>query len=287
MEPTVIEALDLEYQYDGIPALQGLTLRLARGRALAVLGANGAGKSTLFLHLNGTLRPRSGEVRLDGRRCAHGRKELLEWRRRVGIVFQDPDDQLFAATVAQDVSFGPLNLGLAEAEVLQRVDEALAAIEISHLAERPTHQLSFGQKKRVALAGVLAMRPEVVLLDEPTAGLDPSGVGEMLAALARLRAAGTTLVLATHDMDLAYAWADEVAVLHEGRLLGQGEPEAILGDEELLRTARLRMPGALAMARALRAAGVLADDRRGLPRDIPGLCRALREESTSALAELG
>jgi cobalt/nickel transport system ATP-binding protein len=154
--------------------------------------------------------------------------------------------------VAEDVSFGPLNLGLDEAEVTRRVDEALAAVEISHLAERPTHQLSFGQKKRAALAGVLAMRPEVVLLDEPTAGLDPSGVQELLNALDRLRSAGTTLVLATHDMNLAYAWADEVAVLHEGRLLGRGAPEAILGDEVLLRTARLRMPGALEMARALR-----------------------------------
>lgn len=275
MEAAAVEALELAYAYEGVPALRGLTLRLPRGRAVAVLGANGAGKSTLFLHLNGTLRPRSGEVRIEGRRRGRGRRELLEWRRRVGIVFQDPDDQLFAATVAQDVSFGPLNLGLPEEEVLRRVDEALAAVDIAHLADRPTHQLSFGQKKRAALAGVLAMRPQVVLLDEPTAGLDPAGVEELLAALARLRTAGTTLALATHDMDLAYAWADEVAVLHEGRLLAQGDPAAVLADEALLRTARLRMPGALALARALSAAGVLAGDARALPRDVPGLCRAL------------
>jgi cobalt/nickel transport system ATP-binding protein len=283
MDPFVIEALELEYEYEGIPALRGLTLRLPRARALALLGANGAGKSTLLLHLNGILRPRSGEVRIDGQRCGYGRRDLLEWRLRVGIVFQDPDDQLFAATVAQDVSFGPLNLGLAEREVLRRVEEVLTVLEISHLADRPTHQLSFGQKKRVALAGVLAMRPEVLLLDEPTAGLDPNGAEEMLLALNRLRVAGTTLVLATHDMDLAYAWADRVAVLHEGRLLGQGEPEAILGDAALLRTARLRMPGALEMARALRAAGVLPSGPKDLPRSIPGLCRALVEERAPAV----
>jgi len=281
MEPSLLEALGLEYQYEGVPALRGLTLRLQRGRCLALLGANGAGKSTLFLHLNGTLRPHRGEVRMNGRSCGHGRKELLEWRRRVGIMFQDPDDQLFAATVAQDVSFGPLNLGLSREETLRRVDEALAAVDIAHLAERPTHQLSFGQKKRVALAGVLAMRPEVVLLDEPTAGLDPSGVQELLAALDRLRAGGTTLALATHDMDLAFEWADAVAVLHEGRLLGEGAPEAILGDEATLRIARLRMPAALKLARTLRAAGSLgaADD----PRSVEELCRQMTATRTAAV----
>jgi cobalt/nickel transport system ATP-binding protein len=287
MVPAVIEAVKVDYEYEGVPALRGLTLRLPRAHALAVLGANGAGKSTLFLHLNGTLRPRSGEIRIDGRPCGYSRRELLEWRRRVGIVFQDPDDQLFAATVAQDVSFGPLNLGLAEEEVLRRVDEALAAVEIPHLADRPTHQLSFGQKKRVALAGVLAMRPEVVLLDEPTAGLDPGGVEEMLVALDRLRAAGTTLVIATHDMDLAYAWADQVAVLHEGRLLGQGDPVEILGDAALLNTARLRMPGALEMARSLFATGVLPGDPRDLPRSIPELCSALAKARAVALLRHG
>lgn len=271
----ILEALALEHGYDGVPALRGLTLRLWPGRRVALLGANGAGKSTLLLHLNGTLRPARGEVRMDGRPCRHGRRALREWRRRVGMVFQDPEDQLFAATVAQDVSFGPLNLDLSPTAALRRVEDALAAVGIAELADRPTHQLSFGQRRRVALAGVLAMRPDVVLLDEPTAGLDPAAAEELLAVLERLRAGGATPVITTHDLDLALEWADEVAVLHEGRVLGAGAPEVVLGDEGLLRTARLRMPRVLELSRAVRRAGLLPAGAAPAHRSVGDLCRDL------------
>src|SRR5262249_51632458 len=151
-----------------------------RGRRLAILGANGSGKTTVLLHLNGTLKPRSGEVRLDGKAMAHDHDSLITWRRRVGLVLQNADDQLFAPTVAEDVSFGPLNLGLSHHETRTRVSNALSALHIDHLADRATHMLSFGQKKRVAIAGLVAMQPEILLLDEPTAGLDHLGTESLL-----------------------------------------------------------------------------------------------------------
>jgi cobalt/nickel transport system ATP-binding protein len=164
----LMEISGLAYFYPGgVAGLDGLDLRIARGRKLAVLGPNGAGKTTLLLHLNGSLRPASGQIRLDGGTMSYGRQALNDWRRRVGLVLQDADDQLFAASVAEDVSFGPLNLGLTEGETRQRVTEALAALNMSHLAQRSTHMLSFGQKKRAAIAGAIAMRPEILMLDEP------------------------------------------------------------------------------------------------------------------------
>lgn len=253
MNPPLLAARRLGYTYPGgVTALHDLELTIVRGRKLALLGPNGSGKTTLLLHLNGTLQPQQGELRLDGRPAGYDRRSRRAWRNQVGLVLQEPDDQLFSASVAQDVSFGPLNLGLPEAEVETRVAEALAALGIESLAKRPTHALSFGQKKRVALAGVLAMRPQVLILDEPTAGLDHQGVGQLLAVLERLCAAGTTLVFATHDVDLVYAWADEVALFCDGRVLRQGETVAVLSDQTLLAAARLRPPVLLALAQLLR-----------------------------------
>lgn len=241
MAGVILAARGLAYRYPGgARGLRGIDLEVPRGLRLALLGANGAGKSTLLLHLNGTLRPERGEVHLSGRAMGYGRADLAEWRRRVGLVLQDPDDQLFSASVYQDVSFGPLNLGLAEGAARERVEEALAAMEIGDLRDRPTHLLSFGQKKRAAIAGVLAMRPEVLLLDEPMAGLDPEGAERLLDLLERLHRAGTTLVLATHDLDLARSWADEAVVLHEGTVVGRGAPGRVLQDAALVARARLR-----------------------------------------------
>jgi cobalt/nickel transport system ATP-binding protein len=250
MSAIILAARDIDYVYPGdIQALQGLNLLIERGRKLAVLGPNGSGKTTLLLHLNGTLKPRRGQILLDGQPVAYDRRFLNVWRSRVGLVLQEPDDQLFSASVYQDVSFGPLNQGLSEPAARQRVLEALQALHIQPLAERATHMLSFGQKKRVAIAGILAMRPAILILDEPTAGLDAQGVMQLLAVLEAQ--AGTTLVFATHDVDLAYTWADEVAVFCDGRVLQQGETVAILSDRELLRAARLPMPLLLELAQAL------------------------------------
>lgn len=226
--------------------LRDSSLRIGRGSRIALLGANGSGKTTLLSALSGALEPTAGVVRFGGQELRHDRRSLREHRRHVQLVLQDPDDQLFSADVTQDVSFGPLNLGLDEAAAWARVEEALDLLSVTHLAERPTHQLSYGERKRVAIAGAVAMRPEVLLLDEPTAGLDPVGVTELMATLTGL---DTTVVLATHDVDLALAWADEVAVVCAGSVR-QGPPGLLL-DADLVRSARLRMPWQLELVTRL------------------------------------
>ncbi|MBB4196862.1 cobalt ABC transporter ATP-binding protein [Rhodoblastus sphagnicola] len=262
----LLEARGLSYSYPGgVSALAALDISVGRGRKLAILGPNGAGKTTLLLHLNGTLRPSSGDIRLDGAAVGYERDALIGWRRRVGLVLQDADDQLFAASVAEDVSFGPLNLGLSDEETRRRVAEALAALKIADLAERPTHMLSFGQKKRAAIAGALAMRPEILLLDEPTAGLDRAGAALLLDALKRLSEAGTTLVFTTHDVDLAWAFADEAALFCDGRVVAQGDVAEVLVDGAVLARAQLQPPLLARLGLALRDKGLLDRDA-GLPR---------------------
>lgn len=257
----------------GRPVLEGASLTVPAGRRLALLGANGSGKTTLLRCLSGALRPTTGVVAVDGVPLEHSRSGLRTHRQEVQLVLQDPDDQLFSASVAQDVSFGPLNLGLAEDDVRARVAEALRLLAVDPLAGRPTHQLSYGERKRVAIAGAVAMRPCVLLLDEPTAGLDPSAVAETLAALTRLQEHDSTVVMSTHDVDLALRWADEVAVVVD-RTVVQGGPEDVLGDDGLLARARLERPWALSVGARLRALGLLPDDEV-LPRDVAGLLAAL------------
>lgn len=271
----LIEAHDLCYTFaGGIPALSGIDFAVAPRARVALLGANGAGKTTLLLHLIGSLKPASGCIRVAGEDAGYDRRGLKRWRTLVGLVLQDPDDQLFAGTVYEDVSFGPLNLGLPEPDVHARVTAALAALGIADLAARPVHMLSFGQKRRVAIAGIVAMRPQVLLLDEPTAGLDPHGVGQLLAVLDGLAAAGTALVLSTHDVDLAYGWAKTVALMHQGRIAAEGPPEAVLADDAALAQARLRRPILLEVAMQARAAGL---ERAGpLPRRAADLARWLQ-----------
>ena len=276
MSDPLLAIRGLNYCYSGgIAALHQLDLSIEKGRKLAILGANGSGKTTLLLHLNGTFRPTRGDLLLDGRPVGYDRRFLNDWRRRVGLVLQEPDDQLFAATVGQDVSFGPLNLGLSAAETAERVREALEALRIAHLRDRATHQLSFGQKKRVAIAGVLAMRPEILVLDEPTAGLDAHGVTHLLGALQPLHAAGTTLVFSTHDVELAYAWADHVALFHNGAVLRQGETVAVLADREMMQQARMRSPLLLELAQLLREES--GDAAWQAPRSREALLALLRE----------
>ncbi|MDA8232429.1 MAG: ATP-binding cassette domain-containing protein [Magnetospirillum sp.] len=243
MPPPLLEARRLAYAYvGGTAALTGLDLTIARGERLAVLGPNGAGKTTFLLHLNGTLRPAGGQILLDGRPARYDRASLAAWRRRVGLVLQDPDDQLFAPTVAEDVSFGPLNLGLSDDETRVRVEDALKAMGMDALAGRPPHMLSFGQKKRAAIAGAVAMRPELLVLDEPTAGLDAAGAAALLTVLEGLHAAGTTLVFATHDVDFAWAWADTVALFEGGTVTVQGKAETVLADRAMLGRANMPLP---------------------------------------------
>jgi cobalt/nickel transport system ATP-binding protein len=260
MTPAVLSARELTFRYGDVAGIAGLSLEVSEGRRLAIVGANGAGKTTLLLHLNGTNRPLSGTVLLRGEPVAYDRAGLTALRTAVGLVFQNPDDQLFAGSVYQDVSFGPLNIGLEESVVRARVEEALEALEISHLRDRPTHMLSFGQKKRAAIAGAVAMRPDVLILDEPMAGLDPSGSWHLMGLLTRLHEAGTTLVVATHDMSLAYEWADEVAVLRDGAIVAHGDPQDVMHDPAELAHSGLRVPWVADIAQTLRDCGVLPPD---------------------------
>ena len=264
MSENVLVALrGVSFSYeDGPPVLSGLDFEVREGRALALLGRNGSGKTTLMRLLSGGLRPDGGEVTVEGRAVRYDRKGLTALRTTVQLVVQDPDDQLFAASVGQDVSFGPLNIGLSDTEVRARVAQSLAALDITALADRPTHLLSYGQRKRTAIAGAIAMRPRVLILDEPTAGLDPDGQERLLATLDGLRASGTTVVMATHDVDLALRWADDAALLtpsgaHTGPAAG------MLARTDLLAEAGLRLPWGVAVARLLRTRGLLTGPATG------------------------
>ncbi len=232
----ILELDGLHYQYPGrsTPALDGASLTVPAGSKLAVVGRNGSGKSTLFLHCNGILRPDRGVIRLAGRAVAYDRGSMLDWRRRVGIVFQNSDDQLFSASVAQDISFGPLNLGLSEQEARSRVLAAAEKCAISDLLDRPTHALSGGQKTRVALAGVLAMDPQLLLVDEVTGSLDPWMRRQLLLIFQQLVADGKTVVMSTHDVDVARRWADLVVVMEAGRVVAADRPAAVFADHALV-----------------------------------------------------
>lgn len=250
---SILEARNVSFAYGPTKwAVRDLSFKLDMPQRVCLLGSNGVGKSTLMLLLNGTLRPQEGELIVLGQPIDYSRAGLHQLRRQVGMVLQDPDDQLFGATVEQDVAFGPLNNGMSSSEARAIVDETLHGLGIPYLAERPIHELSLGEKKRVAIAGVLVLRPKVILLDEPTAGLDFAGICAMLALLKKLHAEGTTLVISTHDTDLAYEWACEAWVLHEGRVAAQGAIGEVMMDRAMLDKAHLKMPWVVDLGLAIR-----------------------------------
>lgn len=253
LETHILEARGVSFAYGPAKwAIRDLSFSLLKPERVALLGSNGVGKSTLMLMLNGTLRPQEGELFVLGQPIDYSRAGLHRIRREVGMVLQDPDDQLFGATVEQDVAFGPLNNGKTSQDARCLVDETLSDLGISHLAERPIHELSLGEKKRVAIAGVLVLRPRIILLDEPTAGLDFAGICAMLALLKKLHQAGTTLVISTHDTDLAYEWANEAWVLGDGRVMAQGPIGEVMKDRATLRQAHLKVPWLIELGLAIR-----------------------------------
>jgi cobalt/nickel transport system ATP-binding protein len=253
----LLEFADVGFRYpDGNTGLDGCSLTIARGSRNALIGANGAGKTTLFQNANGLLRPQRGVIRYAGRAIDYSRTGLRGLRSEVGLVFQNPDQQLFSASVREDVSFGPFNLGLDEATVRQRVATALHAVGMTEYADRPVHNLSFGQKKRVCIAGVLAMEPRLLILDEPMAGLDHAMRAELLAVLDRLHGSGITLLLATHDIDFAYRWADRVHLMADGRCPAAFAASDLPDRADELKAAGLPMPGIVELHRRLQAHGL-------------------------------
>jgi len=238
VNPPVVEVRDLSYAYpDGTKALQGISLAVGPGEAVALVGANGAGKSTLLLHLNGYLMPAAGAVLIGGTPLT--RETAAAVRRAVGMVFQDPDDQLFMPTVAEDVAFGPLNAGLTPDEVERRVTKALERVGKSHLRERPPYKLSAGEKRAVAIATVLAMAPDVLVMDEPSSNLDPRGRRRLIE---QLRSFGHTRIIATHDLELVVEVCSRVIVLDGGRLVAEGPATVLLNDEALMLAHGLERP---------------------------------------------
>jgi cobalt/nickel transport system ATP-binding protein len=241
MSHHLVQASHLSYRYpEGTEALRDVGFTIRHGESVALIGANGAGKSTLLLHLNGTLAPRSGEVRIGDTPVLPG--TLRDIRRTVGMIFQDPDDQLFRPTVLEDVMYGPLNLGLPFAEAESRARQALEQVGAAHLGDRAPYRLSAGEKRRCAIAGVLAMAPDVLVMDEPTAGLDPRARRQLLTLLARFR---HTKIIATHDLDLVLELCDRTLVLSEGRILRDGPTAEVFAEEELLKACGLEPPARL------------------------------------------
>jgi cobalt/nickel transport system ATP-binding protein len=241
---------------DGRRALDGIDLHIHPGERVALLGPNGAGKTTLVLHLNGILLPQQGAVEVAG--IPVTKKHFVEVRRRVGIVFQDPDDQVFMPTVHEDVAFGPANLGLRGAALDERVEAALTAVGMQERRRRAPHHLSFGERRLVAIATVLAMEPEILVLDEPSANLDPAGRRELAGVLRRL---GLTMLMVTHDLPYAFQLCDRAVVMSAGRIAADGPIEEILADGILMAAHRLELPLGFDLGLMHRIKG----EARGLP----------------------
>jgi energy-coupling factor transporter ATP-binding protein EcfA2 len=264
-DSSVVKVSGLEYRYpDGKEALRGVELEIQSGESVALVGPNGAGKSTLLLHLNGLLPGKRRDdlghhhglvlSRRNGKRSPNVWIEGIEVsartapdvRRKVGLLFQDPDDQLFCSTVIEDVAFGPLNLGLGKSEARRLAMECLARVDLEHLADRPPHHLSYGERKRVCLAGVLACRPSVLVLDEPTANLDPRGRRRFIQLIQSLPA---TKLIATHDLEMVLEACPRAILLDRGQIAADGESRQILGNAQLVESHGLELPISLSLGR--------------------------------------
>lgn len=235
-----IEVNNLRYRYpDGTLAIDDISIDIEKGQKVAILGSNGSGKSTLLQHLNGLILPQEGKILIEGNKIL--KDNLGKIRKTIGYVFDNPDDQLFSTTVYEDIAFGPRNLLYDEKKVRETVDYVIDLVEIEELRDKQPHNLSLGQKRKVAIAGVLAMEPSIMIFDEPFSGLDPVSLNQFIDILDRLFELGHTIVVTTHDVNIAYEWADEFIILNEGKLIKQGDI-SLLEDRELLSRAKLNLP---------------------------------------------
>ena len=231
------------------------------------MGANGSGKSTFFLCCTGILKPQSGKLFFHGKELTYGKRDLLDLRSKVGIVFQDPDNQLFCASVYQEISFGPLNLGISEEKVRKEVEDMIERLEITPFRHKPTHALSGGQKKQVSIADILVMHPEIIILDEPAAALDPRHTVMVNHIVNQMTEDGITVLMATHDVNYAYEWADEVILFESGKVLMQGSPRQVFSDKEILKKTNLEPPMVLEFFESLCRKGIL-DDSLPVPKNL-------------------
>ncbi len=242
----ILQTVDLNFSYmDGTEALKNLSIKIPQGKKVAFIGNNGSGKTTLFLHFNGIHRPSSGKVFYKDKEVDYSSKGIKNIRKNVGIVFQDPDNQLFSGSVYQDISYGPVNLGWEESKIRMKIEKVMLQTGTLELKDKPTHFLSYGQKKRVAVAGVLAMDPDLIILDEPTAGLDPIFTSQIMDLLNDLNKDGKTIVLSSHNMEEVFAWADYVFVLSQGEVIAEGNPANLFREENILKRGNLKKPWVL------------------------------------------
>ena len=271
MTTYIVSTEKLQFTYlDGTKALDSLSIKIPEGEKVAFVGNNGAGKTTLLLHFNGINRPDGGEVRYNGQKLDYSSKGIKGLRKKVGIVFQDTDSQLFSGSVYQDVSFGPMNLGWPEGKIRIKLEQVMKEAGIWELRDKPPHLLSYGQKKRVAIAGVLAMEPELIILDEPTAALDPVCTSQVMSLLNTLNTNGATIIVSSHNMDEVYAWADFVFVLKEGKVIAEGSPINVFRRQDVLAAASLKNPLVLELYDKLVSSGMLAKQE-----DVPATPEAL------------
>lgn len=258
MKKPILRVEDLYYRYSsGEQALKGVSLTIYENQRIALVGANGSGKSTFFLNLNGVFTPDGGKI-IYRDRCVD-KKNVKELRKKVGIVFQDADHQIIASTVRAEVGFGPMNLKLPKEEVEDRVKEALAYMDMQGYIDRPPHYLSGGEKKRVTIADVIAMKPDIFLFDEPTTALDPQNALLLEDILKKLYKEGKTLLVSVHDVDFVYRWAQRVLVFDKGEIIADASPLEIFKNEELVKRAKLRLPAMLEVYEALVEKGILED----------------------------
>jgi len=263
MSDNILELIGISYAYTNEQkALRDISLGIKAGERIAILGNNGAGKSTLFLNCNGVLTPRKGRRLLRGREIGRKKSELMELRREVGIVFQDPDRQFVAPTAEGELSFGPLNLGLTMEQAAKRIGEVMALLDIEHLRGRAPHTLSGGEKKLLGIGGVLAMGPSVILMDEPAAGLDPQNCLMFEKVLAEIQKPDMALAVSTHDVDFAWRWAGRIIVMHKGSVLADGSPLDVFSHIEVIKKAGLIRPSLMEVTDILKQKGYLAEDAR-------------------------
>lgn len=258
-ETVILKADNLVFSYDDdtTHSLNGLSLEIKKGQKIAVMGANGSGKSTFFLCCTGILKPQSGKLYFHGKEFSYTKKGLLDLRSKIGIVFQDPDNQLFSASVYQEISFGVLNLGIPEEEAKKEVEKVIEELEITPFRHKPTHALSGGQKKQVSIADILVMHPEIIILDEPAAALDPRHTTMVNHIVDQMTEAGITVLMATHDVNYAYQWADEVLLFHQGKVLMQGSPAQVFSNPTVLKQTNLEPPAVLELFDSLCKKGIL------------------------------
>lgn len=268
MREPIIEIKDLYYTYSNEKkALNGINLKIQEGEKIAIIGSNGAGKSTFFLNLNGVLKAHQGEIIYRGKTI--GKKDLNELRRNIGIVFQDADNQIIASTVMAEVSFGPMNLKLPREEVVARVNEALEYMNISEFKDRPPHYLSGGEKKRVSIADIIAMKSEVIVFDEPTAALDPVNAAMLEEVLHKLSDEGKTMLISTHDVDFVYRWAERAVVFCDGKIIADDTPLNVFRDENVLKQANLKRPMMLDIYETLLSNHIIkTENEYAYPRDV-------------------